>query len=723
MNAAPLPASVLPPRLLWMSVGALGAAAMITQLTLLRELLGAFSGNELVLGLALGGWLLLTGAGAWLGSLPGEGRPPEKLLAAGLIGVALLPVLQFLALRGARDVLLPRGGTAGLGATILGCGATLLPFCVLSGALLTVACRAAARTGAAAPTGRVYLADTLGSLFGGACFSFVLVARCDHFTLLGAAALVCLAPAAALAAQLRARGLLTAALIAAAAVLAALFWGDVDARSAQWRHREEIVYRASSPYGRLVVTRAAGQLTFFENGVPILHTENQAAVEEAAHYAMAQRPGARHVLLIGGAVAGTAREVLRHGPASVTCLELDPALLAAGRRFLPAHLADPRLTLLATDGRRFLQRTPQRFDVIILDLPDPATLALNRFFTREFFAAARRALAPDGVIAFAVGRYENYLGADLARTLASAHGTLRSEFASVLLIPGGRVFFLGSPAPLTLDIAARLDERAIPTSWVNRHFLAAALAPDRLADLARAVAQPAALNTDFAPVLYHYHLRHWLGQFASPHSLIGLLAAGALAAYVVRLRAAPRVVFAAGFAAATLELVLLLAYQVFYGSLYQQIGLVVTVCMTGLAAGAAWSTQRPSPHPPLRALAALGLALAALAAALPLALPPLGRLDALLGTELAGQTAILLLTFLISALAGAQFPLAGTAEHTEARHGAARLFSADLLGAALGALLTSAWLIPVLGVTAVCLLTAGLNLGAAALAWRQGIKA
>ena len=58
--------------------------------------------------------------------------------------------------------------------------------------------------------------------------------------------------------------------------------------------------------------------------------------------------------------------------------------------------------------------------------------------------------------------------------------------------------------------------------------------------------------------------------------------------------------------------------------------------------------------------------------------------------------------------------MAGTGEPAAA---AAALYSADLAGAALGALLVSALLIPLLGVTTVCLLTAGLNIAAAALAW------
>ena len=62
-------------RLVLLAIGSLGASAVMTQLALLRELLGAFAGNELVFGIGLGSWLLLTGIGAWLGRfLSGAGR-------------------------------------------------------------------------------------------------------------------------------------------------------------------------------------------------------------------------------------------------------------------------------------------------------------------------------------------------------------------------------------------------------------------------------------------------------------------------------------------------------------------------------------------------------------------------------------------------------------------------------------------------------------------------
>ncbi len=774
----------------------------MTQLALLRELLGAFSGNELVLGIGLGCWLLLTGAGTWLGrwvarwagsgdrsdvrrwsgltprrservgdnalhpgkpgaeSLPvaGHERPAgdstsarSALAATWIVGqmlVAILPLLQVVAVRVLRDVVFVRGAAVGVIGTVLGSMALLLPFCIVSGAMLTLACGLLPRRDGADGIGRVYVADTVGSIAGGVLFSFVLVPWFDHFALLCFPAALNILLAGALAWHYRQRLLLASTAIVAAGLVAHVTLVDADDVTTAVQHwGQQMVYRANSPYGRLVVTEDSGQLTFFENGVPVITTQAIEQIEETVHYAMSQRPDARKVLLVSGGVTGTAREILRYPAVTeVTYVELDPQIIEAGRRFLAENLADTRIKIVATDGRRFVRQTAERFDVVIVAVPDPSTSQLNRFYTAEFFAEVKRALAPGGVLAFGLGRYENYVSPELARMLASAHRTLRESFANVRMIPGGRVFFLASDGPLHLDIAARLEQRGLTTQLVNRHYLDAMLAPDRLADLDRAIAQPAEANTDFNPALYYYNLRYWLSQFAFHGGLLGGGLLILLAAYLWRLRAVPRVVFASGFAASTLEVVLLLGYQTLYGSLYRQVGLIVTVFMAGLAAGAWWANRslfarRWSALSPTRLsvlslpavagssrstekqLAFLSLTLAVLAALLPVVLRQLGHLAAVAGTPLAGQGMVLLATFILAVLVGGQFPLASAADPGEPAATASRLYTADLVGAALGALLVSTLLIPLLGVTVVCLLTAGLNLAAAALVWRRQPRA
>src|SRR5208283_1816695 len=99
-------------------------------------------------------------------------------------------------------------------------------------------------------------------------------------------------------------------------------------------------------------------------------------------------------------------------------------------------------------------------------------------------------------------------------------------------------------------------------------------------------------NKDFSPVLYFYHLRHWMSQFNIGFGVLQVLLLVLLCVYLVRLRGTASVLFASGFAATALEIVLLLAFQVLCGSVYHQLGIIVTVFMAGLALGAGMANRR-----------------------------------------------------------------------------------------------------------------------------------
>jgi len=700
--------------IVWAVVG-VGVSSIVTQLSLMREMLGAFAGNEMVLGVILGNWLLLTGMGAFLGRTARRLRNPDSLFIWAQMLLAVLPLMQVFLLRTLRDVVFVRGQVIGPAETAAASFVLLLPYCLVSGYFLTLACAVLERQGDSRGVGRVYLADSLGSIVGGAVFSFVLIRLFDHLGILCIPALLNLLLAGAVAVCLDRKVPAGIAGIAIAGLVALVAATDLDEISTSLQYpRQRIVFRGNSPYGRLVVTESAGQINFIENGLPIISTDNVQQVEEAVHYAMAQRPAARRVLLVAGGVSGTAKEILKYGVGEVTYVELDPLIIEVGRRFMPESLNDRRIRVANADGRQFLRRAEQAYDVIIVDVPDPSTSQINRFYTAEFFRDAKRRLSAGGVLSLAMGHYENYVGPELAEMLVSLKRTLRQSFRNVLLIPGGRVFFLASDGELYQDIAARIERAGVATKLMNRHYLDAMLARDRMTDLARVTARSAATNEDFSPVLYYYHLLYWMSQFKVSFALMEAVLLALLAIYLVRIRAVPLAIFASGFAASSLEVVLLLAFQVLCGSVYRQLGVIVTLFMGGLAAGAFLANRRTSTAP-RKDLARLGLALAAMGGLIPLGLMGMAGAGGWLASTAGVQVAIGAMTFVVAGLVGMQFPLAGLAESADSVLTASRLYTADFVGACVGALLASTLLIPLLGVTAVCILAAGLNAAAAAI--------
>lgn len=714
-------------RLLLAAVCCLGISAFLTQLTLLRELLSAFSGNELVLGIVLGCWMLLTGCGAAAGRLAERFGSPVAWLIGGQVVVAVAPPATVFALRALRDVVFLPGVEVDPATTVVACAIVLSPYCVATGLLLTLTCRLLAAGDDPAAIGRVYFLDGIGDVLGGGLFTFVLVHAFRHFAILYVPAALNLAAAVAVAAASGRHRLAAGVALASLGLAATAATADLERLSRRLQFPgEEVLLAEESPYGSLVVTRARNQVNFIESGVVLFAGHNVERAEETVHYAMAQRPEARRVLLVSGGIAGTVGEVLKYPVEQLDYVELDPMLLDATRRFLPERLDHPRLRVVEDDGRRWLKRCDGQYDVVILDVADPSTARLNRFYTLECFREARRALRADGVLCFSLGRYENYMSGELADLVAVARRTAEAVFRHVLVLPGGRVFFLASDGPLDADIASRVEEAGVSTRLVRREYLRGLLTPDRIAALDRGRDDAGPLNTDFRATLHYRYVRWWASRFPTRIAPAAITAALMLLAYAWWVGPAPRAILAGGFAASAVEVALLLALQALYGSVYRQVALVVTAFMFGLVVGAAWITHRLprcQPSDLRRAVVALGFYCA---------VAPLG-LVALAGAEVPslGPWLIAAAAWLLGALVGVEFPLAALvvgaasgsdgggprvsdrrrdANDAEVTATASRLYAADYLGAAAGALAVSTLLVPWLGLVNVCWLAAAVNL-------------
>ena len=703
-------------RLVFLSVCALGVSSLVTQLTLMRELVCAFSGNELVFGIVLGNWLLLTGLGAAAGGRMRFGSPAARLAIAQSF-IAVLPLIQVYAVRTLRNRVFLPGLQVGVVETALASAVILLPYCVIAGALLTLACRLLAPTDGASSIGRVYFMDTLGDIGGGVFFSLALLLLSDHFGILVVPTALNLLAALAVAFAARHRLALATTVAVGVAALGVLTRVDLDETSlARQYSPARVVFHEQSPYGSVVVTESAGQLDFIESGVPLFSTDTPEQAEETVHYAMTQRPDARHVLLVSGGVSGTARELLKYPAAAIDYVELDPSLLRVAKRYVPEYFEHPRVAVIRDDGRRFVQQTERRYDVVIVDLPDPSTLQLNRFYTEEFFRAVARVLNPGGVLEISLAHYENAVSDQLAALLSVADATLRRVFARTRIVPGASVYLLASNGRLDADVAAVLEARGIETKLLHRSYLAAVLGEDRVGDVVRSLDGGAPSNRDLDPALHDRQLSYWTSQFAPRLGTIGAVMALLLGAYLLRSGPISFAIFSGGCAASTLEVVVLLGFQAIHGFVYQRVGIIVTLSIAGLAVGSLLM-NRGLLRRRRRDLVSLQFAIALFAGLLPMLVGALTHLGSGLGAELSADVIFPLLAFIPGVLTGMEFPLAGREDFRGVGATAARLYTADFVGAAVGAMLVGAVLIPMLSVTLVCLLVAGLNLLSGSVVW------
>jgi spermidine synthase len=740
------------------ALGLVGFSAMAGQIVLMRELIVVFNGNEISLGIMLATWLLWTAAGSSLASRLVRGRSKARTAVVAVecvLGLSLLPTIWML--RSARTFFqtVP-GELIGPVPIMLTCLVVLSGFCVLCGGLFVLAARMYQEECGVSDrvaSSTAYLLEAVGSALGGILASVVLLRFLESFQIAMLVALVNVGMATVLLFRMERTKMVAVSLLCGLVTIPPLIYvAPALNRSSQervWRGFDLLGSR-DSIYGNLAVIETGNIRSIYDNGMILASAPDEAAAEEAVQYALLEHPAPANVLLVGGGVNGSIAEALKHRTLErLDYVELDPALVEVTREFFPETsvvFSDARVHVHYADARRFLKMTHDRFDVIILDLPDPQTAQLNRFYTVEFFRSARDHLASGGVLAVQLRSSEDYISPDLAEFLRCIHRTLGEVFPYIALIPGETIHFFAATQPdvLTEDsqtLIARLEQRKIQTQYVREYFIPFRMMPDRMAQV-RQLLQPVPrtpINRDFEPIAYYFNVVLWSSQFKLGYSnwfrkaarvgfatiingaLVILLLGAVLGSYLPAREKRSRVsagycVAATGFTLMALQIFLLLAFESAYGYVYHQLAILIAMFMAGIGLGSWLGIRRirSREDPPLGRLASTQFLLAASAPVLMFLISLLSRTS----TTLSAQVLFPLLAAFAGTLGGYQFPLATEIYLRDGKARLGALYAIDLLGGCAGALLLSSYLIPVFGFWKTAWLSAAVNLAPALLAAR-----
>lgn len=154
----------------------------------------------------------------------------------------------------------------------------------------------------------------------------------------------------------------------------------------------------SLDYGKCLILD--GSLMFSEEDEFVYH-------EMIVHVPMAVHPDIRAVLVIGAGDGGVVRELCRYRSVEqIDLVEIDETLIKAAKAFLPkssCSLDDNRVNIIISDGLKYARKCENKYDLIIVDSPDPYGPA-EALFTKEFYGNCYKALKEDGVM---VNQQEN----------------------------------------------------------------------------------------------------------------------------------------------------------------------------------------------------------------------------------------------------------------------------------------------------------------------------
>ena len=630
-----------------------GCYATIAQVLIIREFLVVFFGSELCIGIILGTWLFGVASGAATGGRVVAGFN-DHLSAFNIVLmlICLILPLELVLIRVLRIVLdVPAGQYIPILSLLFSSIAIITPFSFTIGLIFPIGCKVIRgfTRDSAADIGFVYILESIGSLVGGLLFTFVLITRFQPLTIILVFNCILFLniflmllffdrgffkKGKSSSLFVRVTSLASLSLFVVTSVL--LVSGVVNRVdnyfiNVRWSSANpdiKLLESIDSQYKNIVIGIRDDQYSVFGNGQFNFSFPDEYENAQIAHLVMTQHPDPKRVLLIGGGMGGLIGEILKHPIEELDYIELDHALIESAEKYLPPEekeaLSDKRVNIFHVDGRYYIKRakSKKKYDLIFVNIPDPSTAFLNRFYTVQFFQEANDILAEKGVFVTEISSAVNYIGEEVGNYTGSIYQTLHSVFPHVIISPGQTNYYFASNSydTATFDIRRltnRYVERGIKSEFFSEYVFNTLLPPEMVKSVADDIKMRKGLsvNTDAKPVTYFFNLMLWdkltggklggtlqwlrnshITTFLTPIFIFIVCRF----AYVTLFRHTPDVqqrfnsivaIATTGFAGMALEIILIFAFQNIYGYVYGNIGLIIAVFMFGLALGGGISNR------------------------------------------------------------------------------------------------------------------------------------
>ncbi len=669
-----------------MPVILMGMNSLLLQVVCLRQILSTFSGNELIIGITLAAWLLLVSLGSYIGSK----IDLENAFGISFVDVAVLAQPTVIFIEIIRHLVnYSLGEVLPLPLTIAWIILSLSLLCVTLGLQFPLAVKYLHEK-----TSEVYSFEAAGAFAGGLIFAFMLAGNFNSYQL---------AFTASTSSILVAVYMLRKAVLMPLVILPLLiYFGGQEVLDSFKYKGFEFVSRSESRYGEVEVFKMGDQYNLYSSDKLLFSYPDVQTEELTAHIPMSMQDSADDILLVGGSPA-VVRELLKYPVKSVDFVEIDPVLIDVAKGLLTDEdrslLEDRRVRVIHTDARRFIKGSePDRYDLIILNIPEPATANLNRFYTVEFFREAEAILKNDGILHLSLPASFGYISKKMQMANGSVFNSVKEVFSHVEVSSEEYGIIAASRSPLKIDagsLISRFMKKGVDTEHFEDYILTDAFKPLQVEMVKERLGKVDELNTDRRPISYLYNLMLWSDMHRGKwlNLLLGLTGKGMMiisvlflvllsAVFHVKREPVYNAVFTTGYFTMALFLIVILTYQSHFGYVYERMGLMSGTFMLGGAVGAYLLRASARPEKWLRVFDILALALILVTYVL-----------------MSDEAVFYVIVLAAGFVGGGQFAAASrTIRKEKGVYIAGRLYAVDLCGACIGSLFTAIFMVPLVGI-------------------------
>jgi spermidine synthase len=660
----------------------IGLISSSVQLLLLREMLNISGGYELVTGIFLGSWLIGSSIGA---AMAGSSKLLD-LMKINLI-FSLSPVFSVAMMFFLSRMFLNTGETPSFLVSLIYTFLVLLPFCMVSG-FTFVKLISFARSGNNFEPGKSFSIETMGGVVAGIMITLLTSGILNTYQLL---LLIILFSVSYV--------LLTFCLVnpgskLPARIIILLLASGIIITSPDKLFRQillpgiRVTGSEDTPYGNITYGDYMGEKSTYYNQRLLTYNYDVAEQEENIHYAMLQCQSPEKVILISGSLRTQLHEIVKYPVKEVIYIERDPALTKAWSS--PQDTLPIKLLVINSDAFRYIRKTGELADAIILSVPPPSTLQLNRYYTTEFFSEARKRLTDGGVFMCSPGPGNDYFNKESVNLYSSIYNSLLSVFRNVKPVLGNKLYFIASDREISVAFCNLTETRKISNVYVSPDFLSDDLIEKKSKEITGLMDRGIRQNKSSFPVAtYHFQLYSFSKEPGDKTSVIIILSL-VFAAPLLLMKRRYMLMYFSASALAGFEIIILLTLQIMIGNMYQLTGLIIAGLMAGLAAGSGAK---------FKFLNKVSLAKTGVILLLIYTLTGL-LFNCMIGLkhEIPALVLIIISAFLPGLLTGQIFHKLTVSSHVMTA--ASSVYSADLAGSALGFILVTGVSIPVLGIRA-----------------------
>lgn len=169
----------------------------------------------------------------------------------------------------------------------------------------------------------------------------------------------------------------------------------------QFLYRDEILLTRQSAYQRIVVTEWNEDTRLFINGNLQFSSKDEYRYHEPlVHIPMGLSSSYERILVLGGGDGLVARELLKYDNIErIDLVDLDPEITTLGKEhpvFLQLNnkaLNQDVVHIFNEDAYKFVEKSSDLYNVVIIDLPDPNNESLGKLYSVAFYQLLQKRLA------------------------------------------------------------------------------------------------------------------------------------------------------------------------------------------------------------------------------------------------------------------------------------------------------------------------------------------